>query len=209
MTVMPGAIPPRPPRRRAKWITPSGTTVRITGSLDDKHQDLTEFHMVRRACAVHQVTYIVSEDDSKDCPVCKLEVEVKELKEKLQRTANDLQLSMQNSERLSVQVNELDAMRKALTLISKEDLAFAKSIAYRFKADETAFTLIATQDADDRWQFLVRMKRGIAEEHICTSLGGIALAVAYQQAMKMAGNIKATQMLVRAVAQHLAMLEDS
>lgn len=205
MTVFPHAQPPQ--RRR------SGAMARVKIHGRHENQDMSEFHMERRSCALHQVTYLIPQDAEKLCPVCMLEDRVKELKDQLLRTSNELQLAMQNSERLSTAVNELDAMRKALTLISGEDLTFVKSIAYRFKSDETAFQLIACRDADDRWQFLVRVKKAgggrIGEEHICRSFGGIALASAFEQANKVSGNMKATQMLVRAVSQHLATLENS
>lgn len=179
----------------------------------NEKQDMQEFKMVRYSCALHQVSYLVPQEAEKTCPVCSCEDTIKELQHQITRLSNDLQLSMQNSERLSVQVNELEAMRKALTLVSAEDLTFVKSIAYRFKADETAFQLIACQDADDRWQFLVRTKKAgagrIGEEYYVTSFGGIALASAFAQANKVSGNIKAMQMLVRAVSQHLAQLEGS
>lgn len=184
---------------------------RLTGRMDK--QDMQEVKMERRSCALHQVTYLTPLESDKACPVCTLEDTVKNLRLQIERLGNDLQLAMQNGERLSVQVNELDAMRKALTLISPEDLTFVKSVAYRFKADETAFQLIACQDADERWQFLMRVKKAgagrIGEEYYVNSFGGIALASSFAQANKVSGNIKAMQMLVRAVSQHLAQLEAS
>lgn len=215
MTVFPHAQPPEYRPKRPASAQRGRGRIRVSGVLTEDKQDLREFHMERRACAIHQVSYIVSTepDHDKSCPVCLLEARVKELQEQLTRTANELQLSMQNGERLGVQVNELEAMRKALTVISKEDLTFIKSVCYRFQNDDTGCQLIACQDADDRWQFLVRVKKAgagrIGEEHLCNSFGGIALASAFEQSSKVSGNMKAMQMLVRAVSQHLATLEDS
>lgn len=167
--------------------------------------------MEKRSCAACQIQYYVPREAEKTCPLCSAHQEIGRLQGVIHELRSDVQLAMQNSERLSVQVNELDAMRKALTVISKDDLAFVKSVVYRMKADETSVTLVATQDHDDRWLFLVRTKKAgagrIAEEHHCTSMGGIALAASFMQATKVSGTAQATRMLLRSLSQHLAQVE--
>lgn len=178
---------------------------RIIGS----HGETSDVPFHRKySCATCSITFYVQDGGNKACPLCEARKEAAKYRDMNQKLANELALVGQQHDALSVQVNNLDAMKQGLTLMSKEDFAWIKSVCY-INRQEPGSIILTAQKTKHGWAFYKRdaRNRAIPEEHVMTSIGGSSLAMAYVHTHKMTDNTKALEMLMRAMAWHLAQAE--
>lgn len=173
-----------------------------------KHAEQDVPRNVKYSCATCSITYYLHETLPPFCPLCAATKEVDKLKDQLQKVANELRLVGQQYDAMATQLNNLEAMKQGLTLIAKDDLVWIKSVCYMHRQEPNSVVLTA-QKTKHGWAFYLRGKnRPVPEEHVMTSIGGSSLAMAYAYTQKQSDNVKALELLMRAMAWHLANQEN-
>ena len=152
-------------------------------------------------CGIHEITY---KDVRPGCPVCKLERQNEELREALMKLKNELSVTHDQNVRLETQSNFVFAIKEATALLDDEDMAFLKSVLYEWR-DTKGLGLKTTHGGESHEAngFIVMPRNGDPYGHLCTSMGGVAIAEYFDEATNSVGNAKATEMLVRGMAEHL------
>lgn len=103
-------------------------------------------------------------------------------------------------------------MSAALELTDSTDLTFLKDVIYRYREDKSSVNLKITHGAGPKRGrrapvngFLALWRGGDEPEpHVCTSVGGVALASYYDEATRATGSAAALATLNRAMAPVLA-----
>lgn len=154
-------------------------------------------------CGIHAITY---EALSPGCPVCRLERENDQMRKGMQELTNKLAMVTDQNLKLTVQVNISFAMREAIPLLNDEDMEFLKLALYQWR-DEKSIVLKTTHGARKKKGqmlpangFIAIPRRGDPWGHRCTSLGGLAIADYYDEAMNSQGQAEAMKLLARGLA---------
>ena len=152
-------------------------------------------------CGIHDITY---KDLRPGCPVCKLERQVEELRDALLKARNELQVTYDQNARLEAQNNFVFAIKEASTLLDDQDMGFLKSTLYEWR-DNKSLGLKPTHGGDNGEAngFIVMPRKGDPYAHLCVSVGGLAIAQYFDEAVNSVGNAKAMEHLVRGMADHL------
>jgi hypothetical protein len=170
----------------------------------------------RFACSGCQITYYVPLGKKAQCPLCAAERRVEELQAALMVLKNQLEATENSASRLRSTVDITFAMREALDVTNDEDLTFLKSVLYRFRADKSSIGLRVTHGSagaspsNGRRQqvappngFLALPRGGEPEAHLCSSVGGVAIAGYFEEAVRASGAPSAMVTIMRAVNQAL------
>jgi hypothetical protein len=162
------------------------------------------------SCATCKVTYELPRGMRAQCPLCKAVAEVDQLRQALLEAKNKLELRTNELTKLRPQVDLVIAMRSALDLLGPDDRMFLKSVAYRHRAGESITLQVVTIQ---RHSFRGRVKRvpsgfvaafqSAPETHMCTSMGGLALAQYVSEDLATVGPVTTVQHLMRAMSAHL------
>lgn len=175
-----------------------------------KDQDIRG--QVKYSCSECQIFYYMPDGAKARCPLCEERQVVKGMRDAVFQMTNANHELQNELERLKVQVDTLTAMKTSLDLISMEDLTFIKSVVYRWQANRGHVAIKPTHGipsgrgkrrASKVDGFVALFRDGEAEVHICNSVGGLALAGYLEEAVALGGQIKAMEVLARAVLQHL------
>lgn len=119
--------------------------------------------------------------------------------------ASDAAVSLRN-------VVDLDsAMRLAIDVVDPRDLTFLKALLYRYRDDPTSITLrVSHGQPRTRGEppaaigFIAQPRRGEPEAHICSSVGGVALAGYVDEITRSKSNAEALGALTKALNRCLA-----
>lgn len=137
-----------------------------------------------------------------ECPLCRQELKTEQMRQSLQNTAAKVELLERQNNEMEGVVNLQKSFRDALDLIDDEDRAFIKTVLYQWRMDKSV-TLKVTHNAERRANgFLADYRQSEPEARQCTSIGGMAIAAYYDEALRTVGSAQAMQILLRA-AQHL------
>lgn len=120
---------------------------------------------------------------------------------------NQLALATDTAAAMQTAVDVQVAMRRALTVADTNDLAFLKSVLYRFRDDRTSIRLAVLRRPGKCAKvsgFHALPKTGEPEIHECTSVGGVALAGYFDEAARARGSADAMTTLIRALNQCLS-----
>lgn len=152
-------------------------------------------------CGIHEISY---KSLRPGCPMCELEREVLVLRDALGKLKNELALTHDQNVRLEAQNNFVFAIKEATALLDDEDMGFLKSVLYEWR-DTKSLGLKPTHGGESREAngFIVMPRRGDPYAHLCTSVGGLAIAQYFDEAVNSVGNAKAMEHLVRGMAEHL------
>lgn len=156
-------------------------------------------------CGIHDLTYRAS---GAGCPVCWHEREQRQLRDAVKELNNKMRILAEENHTLRTWHDLSMAMRDAIPLLDDNDLAFLKATLYEWR-DAKSLTMKVTHGAKKRRQpaapngFIVMPRRGDPYGHLCSSVGGMAIADYYDEALNSFGVIKAMELLVRGLAQHL------
>lgn len=162
------------------------------------------------------------------CPLCDALRQVTEMRNALGEVSKRLEIEQNKAHRLTLQVDTVTAIREAAQLLDDNDRLFLKTVLYQWKLDKSSVQLKLTHDGaldigvSTRKKvkglrvngFLVTVSAGqprdgktrpdaVTEAHPCTSMGGLAIAEYYEEALNTAGATAAITLLVRGLAKHL------
>lgn len=159
-------------------------------------------------CGIHDITYTALRPG---CPICDAERKVREMQHAMTEMRNQLAVAVDNIAKLQVQVDIVHAIREAVSLLDDGDMSFLKTVLYMHR-DEKSVALKVTHGSNVKRKkyeyippngFIVIPRRGEPYGHVCTSVGGLAIAEYFEEAANVGGPAVAMQMLTRGMAQHL------
>lgn len=159
-------------------------------------------------CGIHGLTY---EAYRAGCPVCEMEREVNQMRAALQEVRNQLERVTEENHRLKVQTDITAAIREAALILDDNDLAFLKAVLYEWR-DSKSVALKTTHGTKGKKRgrgqrapngFIAMPRAGDPYGHICTSMGGLAIAEYFDEATNTVGGAQAMAFLVRGMANHL------
>lgn len=159
-------------------------------------------------CGIHDLKYHAFRAG---CPVCESDRQVKDLRTALTEVKAQLKITTEDAHKLRVQVDFVVAIREASTLLDDEDLAFLKTTLYAWR-DEKSLGLKTTHGARKKERkgdvtppngFIVMPRRGDPYGHLCSSMGGLAIAQYFFEATNSVGPANAMMLLARGMASHL------
>lgn len=206
-TMRMGPVPPRPSRRG------QAVTMPAQARTAEQQSDLG----VQYACSKCAISYHVQRGQKAQCPLCVSERRNFELQAAMNGQRNELERLHDEVTRLQVAVDLIAAMRDALSTIGVDDLTFLKSVLYRYRAEKGSIQLRATHGQGLRRVrqqrggtdqpavngYLVETRNGEPEAHLCSSIGGVAIASYYQEAVRTSGAPQALATLMRALGPTL------
>jgi hypothetical protein len=190
---------------RAQGIAPARPIPGLTGKVE--HPDNNSI-MVARACSACSITYYVltkATAAEKKCPLCVARAENEAYRIDNENLRREIQIQNETNDRYRIQLSEVEAMQDALSVASRDDIAWLKSIIYAAQSDASVAMMAMPVDREGvRMAFsaVFRNPRR-TEEYTPSSIGGVALAAAYDQATKRVGNVKALEQLTRALVSRL------
>jgi len=157
-------------------------------------------------CGIHALTY---EAYSAGCPACKAERDMLRMRDALRETKGKLEVAYAELSKLRVQTDIASAIREAAALLDDNDLAFLKATLYEWR-DTKALALKTTHGARKRKRenpapngFIVMPRKGEPYGHLCSSVGGLAIAEYFDEATNSVGPANAMTLLTRGMAPHL------
>lgn len=176
----------------------------------DAEQDV-EPYMTKMSCSKCQISYYIEPKSKPRCPLCDAEAKLVDLRQALTVQRNLVQRLEESVEAMRSHLDLVFAMRSALEITSSEDLAFLKSVLYRHRQDKGSVNLRTTHGkAIKRGRslppangFLVQCRYGEIETHLCVSLGGLALAGYFDEAMQSLGQPTAMTLTMKALHETL------
>lgn len=197
--------------KRLAMNTPARSP-RVAMQARSADQDMTGY-AEKYSCSNHQITYYAGHGDSPLCPVCDSESIIRGLRSSVELLNGQVIHLTNEVETLRREVDITRSMRDALAITDGPDLAFLKSVAYRWRA-ERALSLKVTHGKGGTTKalrgrpgpangFVVIPRAGEPEAHVFTSIGGRAIAEYYDEGQRTAGPLQALTMLTRALNAHL------
>lgn len=203
------SLSPATPAGARRGLRPiAGIQGRLAGDCQDEiaHQ---------YSCSICLITYPVPMGKKAKCPLCDERARVRQLQQDLMILTRQIETSENANAKLRTSVDSVSAMKDALTVADERDLTFLKALLYQFRADKSGVVLRPTHGkarpstAHNGKQvapangFLLKVGDCEWEAHACTSVGGIAIAGYFEEALRSAGYATAMTILMRAVGPHL------
>jgi hypothetical protein len=167
---------------------------------------------VRSACSKCSIIYYTPNGYTPFCPLCDAERRIRDLQAQILKAENAAEVARGETRRIQAHVDIVLAIREALDITSEEDLVWLKSVLYRWRDHKAAVQLKilhAAPTGRNRNRKLVSpppnglladFKDGEPEAHLCTSIGGIAIAGYYGEAWRHSGQASAMESLYRALS---------
>lgn len=157
------------------------------------------------SCSKHEIHY---REELAKCPMCDQDRQLMGALLKVRELENVIDLLKRDKHALEARLSHLDAMRMALDLIGDEDRVAIKEVIYRYQRGEPINSGIRQEKFTSKNGAGVRhvvsgFKVDVDVYH-CTSVGGVAMARAFSEATKLIGRDGAADMLMKAMAPHLA-----
>jgi hypothetical protein len=152
-------------------------------------------------CSLCQISYY-SEETPPQCPLCVSLRDVYELHRQLAEQEQRIETLSREVDRATANNDFVVAIRDAIDLISVEDMAWLKSILYRWREAKN-ITLKAVDTRQGPRGFLAVWRDGATEQHMVDSIGGVAIAGLYQEVTQGFGGQVAVMTLAKAFSAHL------
>lgn len=165
-------------------------------------------------CSACDITYRIRLGQKAHCPLCEM-IEINDqLRDKIFELTNAQNMVLNDLDRAKSEIDNLHAMKSALDTISTDDLVWVKAALYRWQSDRQRVTirpLHGEKKGKRRGRapvtgfilFARDVPGGHAEERICDSIGGIALAGYLEEATALVGQVKAVECMARAVMSRM------
>ena len=157
-------------------------------------------------CGIHSISYTAFRPG---CPVCELEREVQRLRHSVKELTGRLEIAVNENSRLRVQVDIVSAIREAADILDDADLAFFKSVLYEWR-DKKSLAIKTTHGSRIKRRgpgppngFIVMPRGSDPYGHLCSSVGGMAIAEYFDEATNVVGPARAMEYLVKGMAKHL------
>lgn len=152
------------------------------------------------------VIFYESVEPKPDCPLCKQEIKTAQALEALKNLTSKVELLEGQNREMDTRVNIESAIRSAADLLDENDRLFLKQVLYVFRQDRSVTLKVihttSTDGARRATGFIAEWRGRDAEGHACSSIGGAAIAAAFEESTRTVGSAKAMQVLLRA-CQHL------
>ncbi len=198
--------------QRATLRSNAGATrLRRATQTPTKTDEAMRAHGMKHTCDKCQITYAVPTGDLAKCPACSLERVVDEQKVEILQLRNELKMATDRLVRAEREVNLQSAMRAAIELCDENDYAWLKTQMYQYKIDKSVILKpthgrIAGQKSGQRMEvngFMAVPRKGDPEAHGCTSMGGLAIAGYFDEAVASVGGAAAMATMLRAWYKYL------
>lgn len=164
----------------------------------------------RVTCPSCHIEYWVAPKHAPDCPMCRLGEQLRAVRDTNASMRERLERVEKENRLLRAALDEVTAIREALQLVGVEDLVFLKTVCYRYRNDRPSISLqsIHGQAPDGGGErrvigLLAKPRGQPSEPHICTSVGGVAIATCYATLVRERGAERAMLMLCEAIASRL------
>ena len=191
-----------------KGAVPRGRARATQNELPDAEQDVRVFATKYR-CDLHLVDYYIPHGDVKRCPMCGMEKNYDDARAAVIQLEAELKVATSQLERLRVQVDIQTAIRSAIEVLDDYDYSWLKLQMYQYKVDKSV-TLKVTHgklpagkriprgDKMPANGFIVMPRNGDPEGHVCTSIGGVAMAEYFDEALTTVGSAQAMGIMLKA-----------
>lgn len=154
-------------------------------------------------CSRCAIQYEIKTGAKADCPLCTQEIKTEQMRQALKEATKKLEYLEGQLRRLESQNDLRAAIKNALDLIEAEDLMFLKAVLYRWRQDKSIDLKVTHHGKTHKANgFIAVPRRGEPEGHTCSSIGGVAVAALYDEALRSVGTAEAMRTLLKA-AQHL------
>lgn len=162
-------------------------------------------------CGAHKITYWSTRPG---CPLCEADRDIKRLRESTKQLAEENMYLREQLHAAHMQTDSVVGYRTASGLLDDDDRSFVKTVLYRVR-DESSVSLrpmFAEREVRGRRQteikriavgFIVTPRDGDSYPHECTSIGGLAIADMFDEAVNSIGLSQATKNMVRGLADLL------
>lgn len=161
-------------------------------------------------CGIHDLVY---RSFRAGCPMCETEREIRELRIAVKELTGKLAFATENTHKLQVQTDISTAIRDAAQLLDDADMSFLKTVLYQWR-DEKSLALKVTHGSNIKKRrrkgeeipangFIVIPRSGDPYGHVCSSVGGMAIAGYFEEATNWVGPAQAMSMLTRGMAPYL------
>jgi hypothetical protein len=153
-------------------------------------------------CSRCAIQYEIKTGSSPDCPLCTQEIKTEQMRRSLKEATRKIELMEERIRQLESRDEIRSALREALELVEDEDLAFLKGVLYRWRHDKSIDLKVTKGRTGKANGFIAVPRHGKPEGRTCSSIGGVAVAALYEEALRTVGTAEAMKTLMKA-AQHL------
>jgi hypothetical protein len=211
--VTPGGNPPGQPFLGTGRKPPPGMA--IQGKVNRVSDDLSDRYLCSR-CAIR---YEVSRGAQAHCPLCAAERQLEDLMRQVDRLTDENIGLSRKLEAVAVQMDHITAIREAMPLVTGDDMVFLKQVMYLYRDDRSySLTALNGRIATDRRGRVAKkqpvrnallLSRGgrEPEEHLFSSIGGVAIVGYFDEMTREVGEKQAMVYLLRAVSLYLSKAE--
>lgn len=156
-------------------------------------------------CGIHQISYRAVRPG---CPVCGLERSLDEIRRKASQMADALDMVTRERNQLRHRVDLVYAIAEAATMLDENDLEFLKLVLYQWRDSrsvglKTTHGVKAGRRLKSANGFIAMPRHGDPYGHLCSSIGGAAIAEYFEEATNSSGPAEAMKTLARGMARHL------
>lgn len=162
-------------------------------------------------CGIHDITYKAYKPG---CPLCAAEREVQRLRVAVKESRGKLEILHDQNQKLQLQVDIAYAIREAAELLDDDDMAFLKAVLYDWRDTKSLALKVTHGGAKTSTSrnkrkpvppngFIIMPRQGDPYGHICSSMGGLAIAEYFVEAQNSVGPAKAMELLVRGMSPYL------
>lgn len=162
-------------------------------------------------CGIHDITYKAYKPG---CPLCSSEREKQQIQAAAKEMRGKLELLHQENQKLKLQVDISYAIREAAELLDDDDMAFFKAVLYEWRDTKSVALKVTHGGAKTSTSrskrkpippngFIVMPRQGDPYGHVCSSMGGLAIAEYFVEAQNSVGPAKAMELLVRGMSPYL------
>lgn len=187
---------------------PRGRVRATQRALPDSEQDVKSYATKYR-CDQHLVDYYIPHGDVQRCPMCALEQKYDDVRAQVVQLDAELKTTTAQLDRYRVQVDLQTAIRSAIELLDDADYAWLKLQMYQYKVDKSvtlkvthgklpAGKRIARGDKLPANGFMALPRDGDPDGHICSSIGGVAMAEYLDEALTRVGSAQAMGIMLKA-----------
>lgn len=178
-------------------------TLRTSFSLQGRRKDQDSEVATKYTCAECLITYYATQAH---CPLCDSNARLKHTQDALRQIQREIEFLTNANKNLAEAVDSTRAVRNALDLLDDPDRAFLKGVLYQWKADRGVNLRVTHTSATTRKGrvkgtkpngFVAIFRGSDPVAHVCSSMGGVAIAEYYEEALRTVGHEKALNMLLK------------
>lgn len=180
--------------------------------------DLAPSVGVQMRCTRCLISYDAVRASAAACPLCDAQKRMSALQEAVMSEKRRGDLLAEQLRRYRTEVDTTEAMRSALSLLSQDDLIFLKAALYHWRQDKhtqlrVTHGPLGGPGAPERGRknapprangFLLIPAHAEPEAHLCSSMGGVALAQYLDEVGRATSSNNALAMLMRVMLANLA-----